>query len=131
MTRTALKKPTNFAGNAVDAYEQTYQSLFNQAHVEVDRLNKVNGAMHALEQQLLDPERIAHMDVSQQLALAELLNRTSNNTIKNLMGFGNLFMNIRTVVGLLDGIQKSSNVLPGTSRPFPGIEHNAIDGRVE
>lgn len=122
------RKPT-FGANAVSAFERTYDSLFEQAHVEVDRLEKVNSAMSMLEEALLDPERIAEMEVGQQLALADLLSRTSNNTIKNLMGFGNLFMNIKTVVGLLDGIQHTTSILPGSNDTFPGVEDNSNNGR--
>ena len=122
------RKPT-FGANAVSAFERTYDSLFEQAHVEVDRLEKVNVAMSLLEESLLDPERIADMEVGQQLALADLLSRTSNNTIKNLMGFGSLFMNIKTVVGLLDGIHSTTSILPGSNESFPGIEDTSDNGR--
>jgi len=101
-----MSSQDKFAGQAVSAFERTYSALFNQAHTEVTRLERVNHAMGMLEQTLLDPERIADMDASQQIALAELLTRTSNSTIRNLVSFSDLFMNIRSVVGLLDGVQK-------------------------
>ena len=124
-----IKRKPTFGANAVSAFERTYDSLFEQAHVEVERLDKVNVAMTLLENELLDPERIANMEVGQQLALADLLSRTSNNTIKNLMGFGTLFMNIKTVVGLLDGIQHTTSILPGSNEDFPGFEDHQNNGR--
>jgi len=115
----------NFAGNAVSAFERTYSALFEQAHTEVNRLEKVNRAMGMVEEALLDPERIATMEVGQQIALAELLSRTSNTTIKNLVQFGNLFMNIRSVVGLLDGVQKFTGPeIPHDKHDFPKLENS-------
>ena len=113
----------SFAGNAVNAFERTYSSLFNQAHVEVNRLERVNRVMGLVEEALLDPDRSAEMDINQQIALAELLSRTSNNTIRNLVNFGNLFMNIRSVVGLLDGVQRFTNpAIPHEGGSFPQLE---------
>jgi len=108
------KPPAQFANHAVSAFERTYSALFEQAHTEVNRLEKVNAAMSMVEDALLDPERIANMDPTQQIALAELLSRSSNSTIRNLVQFGTLFMNIRSVVGLLDGVQKFT----GPSLPY-------------
>lgn len=105
-----------FASVAVGAFERTYRALFEQAHIEVDRLEKVNRAMAEVEESLLDPERIKEMDIGQQLALADMLNRTSNGAIKNLMGFSTVFLQVRSVVGLLDGIKRhtdESSILPG------------------
>jgi len=94
-----------FSSDAVSAFERTYSILFQQALTEAERLERVNGAMAILEQELLDPERIAQMDVSQRLMLLDMLSRTSNSSIKNLMGFGTMFMNIKTVVGVLESVR--------------------------
>jgi len=118
-----------FAGKAVSAFERTYSALFTQAHTEVNRLERVNHAMGLLEQNLLDPDRIADMDPSQQIALAELLTRTSNSTIRNLMNFGELFMDIRSVVGLLDGVQKFTGpTLPQGVDNFPQLPDSSDHG---
>lgn len=116
-----------FSQEAVSAFERTYRALFEQAHIEVDRLEKTNAAMRKLETALLDPERIEEMDVGQQIALAELLGRTSQGSIGNLMRFSNLFMNIRTVVGLLDGVQKFT-AIQNQAGQFPGLPRSGDDG---
>lgn len=102
-----------FSVEAVQAFERTYRCLFNQAHQEVERVDRINAAMSVLEENLLDTERIRDMTPMEQIALADLLNRSQQGSIKNLMSFGQMFMNIRTVVGLLDGIQKHT-ALPGS-----------------
>lgn len=103
----ALTKTEIFSDDAITAFERTYSVLFEQALTEADRLQRVNGAMTALEQEILDPERIAAMDVSQKLLVFDLLTRTSNTSIRNLMGFGQMFMNIKTVVSILENTRKS------------------------
>ena len=91
-----------FSKSAVTAFERTYSVLFEQSMVEAERLTKVNATMSLLEEELLDPERIADMDVSQKLLVFDLLTRTSNTSIRNLMSFGQMFMNIKTVVSILE-----------------------------
>jgi hypothetical protein len=121
-----------FANQAVSAFERTYSALFEQAHIEVNRLERVNNAMGMVEDALLDPERIAEMEPSQQIALAELLSRTSNVTIRNLVQFGNLFMNIRSVVGLLDGVQQfTGSSLPEDLESIPQLENSHVDDGFE
>ena len=125
------RAPSDFSRSAVSAFERTYSALFEQAHTEVDRLARVNIAMSTLEEALLDPERIANMEPAQQIALAELLLRTSNGTISNLTKFGQLFMNIRNVVGLLDGVQRftgSPSEPALENRTFPGLPSSIPDG---
>lgn len=100
----------NFSNDAVTAFEKTYSVLFEQALTEADRLQRVNGAMSVLEQELLDPERIAQMDTAQKLMVFDLLTRTSNTSIKNLMGFGQMFMNIKTVVSILENTKNSNAI---------------------
>lgn len=113
----------SFSSDAVTAFEKTYSVLFQQAMTEADRLERVNQAMSVLEQELLNPERIAQMDVSQRLMLLDMLSRTSNSSIKNLMGFGQLFMNIKTVVGVLESV-RTRDITPKHS---PSEELNAAD----
>ena len=72
---------------AVDSFERTFRAIFQQADEEVDRLDRINSAMSILEAQLLDPERIGEMDTMQQIALMELLSRSQQSTIRNIMGF--------------------------------------------
>lgn len=122
--------PNSFAGKAVDAFENTYQSLFDQSQTEVVRLARINDAMGALEQTLLDPERIRDMEPAQQIALAQMLTQASTATIKNLMQFGTMFMNIRTIVGMLDGIQRPTSLSPDVGA-FPSQQGSGEDGRPE
>ena len=112
----------SFAGKAVNAFENTYTKLFEQSQIEVNRLNRINGAMGALEETLLDPQRVREMEPMQQIALAQMLTNASTATIKNLLQFGNMFMNIRTIVGMLDGIQTSTTVIDQEAGDFPGLE---------
>ena len=112
----------SFAGKAVNAFEQTYTKLFEQSQIEVERLDRINGAMGALEETLLNPERVANMEPMQQIALAQMLTTASAATIKNLLQFGNMFMNIRTIVGMLDGVQTSTSVVDQGVGNFPGLE---------
>ena len=123
-------KQNSFAGKAVNAFEGTYQSLFDQSQIEVQRLARINGAMGALEQTLLDPERIREMEPGQQIQLAQMLTQASTATIKNLMQFGTMFMNIRTIVGMLDGIQKPTSLSPDVGS-FPSLESPGEDGHPE
>ena len=132
MTNRRFPSKPQFANQAVSAFENTYSALFEQAHIEVDRLEKVNRAMGMVEEALLDPDRIAAMEPAQQIALAELLSRTSNSTIRNLVNFGNLFMNIRSVVGLLDGVQQfKSPSLPNQVESVPQLEDARFDDGFE
>jgi hypothetical protein len=121
----------DFSKSAVNAFERTYSVLFEQALTEADRLQRINGAMTALEQELLDPDRIAQMDNSQKLMVFDLLTRTSNTSIKNLMGFGQLFMNIKTVVSILENTKTSTIIeqiqddvldIEFTSEDYEGID---------
>jgi len=97
-----LQKKVTFSTRAVTAFEKTYSVLFEQALTEAERLAKINVTMGILEEELLDPERIMEMDVSQKLLVFDLLTRTSNTSIRNLMGFSQMFMNIKTVVSILE-----------------------------
>lgn len=120
-----------FAGKAVDAFEQTYTKLFEQSQAEVQRLDRINAAMGALEETLLDPDRVAEMEPMQQIALAQMLTTASTATIKNLMQFGNLFMNIRTIVGMLDGVQTSASAHDQGPGGFPGLESSGNRPRLK
>lgn len=106
--RPSNKLQETFSKDAVNAFERTYSVLFEQALTEADRLTKVNGAMAALEEELLNPARIADMDTSQKLMVFDLLTRTSNTSIRNLMGFGQMFMNIKTVVSILENTKNTT-----------------------
>ncbi len=128
---TTIQNPTNFAIDAVSAFKRTYEALFEQAHTEVDRLNRVNAAMQVLEETLLDPARVREMDAAQQIMLAELLTRSSSTSVKNLVQFGQLFMNIRSVVGLLDGVQRFTTTAQAPALRgggFPGLHISISDG---
>ena len=128
---TTIQNPTNFAVDAVSAFKRTYEALFEQAHTEVDRLNRVNAAMHVLEETLLDPARVRDMDPAQQIMLAELLTRSSSTSVRNLVQFGQLFMNIRSVVGLLDGVQRFTTTAQAPALRgggFPGLPSSISDG---
>lgn len=107
---------------AVDSFERTFRAIFKQADEEVDRLDRINGAMSVLEAQLLDPERIGEMDTMQQIALMELLSRSQQATIRNIMGFSGTLSKIRTVVGIYDGIQKYTALPNSPDGDFPGLE---------
>lgn len=121
----------SFAGKAVNAFEDTYTKLFEQSREEVERLDRINTAMSTLENSLLDPERIATMEPMQQIALAQMLTNASTATIKNLMQFGGMFMNIRTIVGMLDGVQKPTTTIDQGPGNFPGIEGRENNPRLE
>lgn len=120
-------KPSKFSMTAIRSFEETYNALFEQSTIEVERLGKVNRAMAILEETLLDPERLQELEVAQQVALVQMLSRTSNDTIKNLMGFGQMFLNIRNVVGLLDGIQKHTGLSSVPPAAFPGYDGEVDD----
>ena len=122
--------PNSFAGKAVSAFETTYQSLFDQSQIEVQRIARINDAMGALEETLLDPERVRQMEPAQQIALAGMLTQASTASIKNLMQFGTMFMNIRTIVGMLDGIQRPTSLSQDVGE-FPSIPSSVDDGRSE
>lgn len=99
-----------FSTNAVEAYERTYNSLFSQANIEVVRLNKINRAMEMIEERLMDPEAIARMGEAQQMALMELLMRSSNSSVNNLQRFAMLFKDIRNVTGTLASIKDQTAI---------------------
>ena len=107
---TSMTSKESFSKDAVTAFEKTYSVLFEQALTEAERLQRVNIAMGVLEEELLDPTRIAEMDTSQKLLVFDLLTKTSNTSIRNLMGFGQLFMNIKTVVSILENTKNSTLV---------------------
>lgn len=117
----------SFSNDAVTAFEKTYSVLFEQAMTEADRLQRVNAAMSDLEAELLDPERIAQMDTSQKLMVFDLLTRTSNTSIKNLMGFGQMFMNIKTVVSILENTKNSTAIQNQTDDEILDVEFTEDD----
>ena len=114
----------SFHGLAVDSFERTFRAIFKQANEEVSRLDRLNGAMNLLEGQLLDPERIGEMDTMQQIALMELLTRSQQSAIKNIMGFSGTLAKIRTVVGIYDGIQAYTCLEGSPDGEFPELEND-------
>lgn len=107
---------------AVDSFERTFRAIFKQADEEVDRLDRINSAMGILETQLLDPERIGDMDTMQQIALMELLSRSQQATIRNIMGFSGTLSKIRNVVGIYDGIQAYTALPESPTGEFPELD---------
>lgn len=101
-------EPHEFRDKAIGAYEKTYTILFDQAQKESDTLVRTNEAISILQNELLDPERIELMDVSQKISLLELLTKSSQTNITNLSRFATLFNDIRSVVGTYDGIKQFS-----------------------
>lgn len=102
MKRQALTP--NFASLAVQSYDRTFRAVFHQAGEEIDRLQRINGAMRVLEDRLLDPAVIQNMEVNQQVTLLEILTRNQQTAIRNVMGFGTMFRNIRSLVSTHDGL---------------------------
>lgn len=109
---------------AVDAFERTFRSIFQQANEEVDRLGRINTAMATLEATLLDPENIAAMDTMQQIALMELLSKSQQATIRNIMGFSGTLGKVRNVVGIYDGIHQFTSTPGSPEGEFPKIEND-------
>lgn len=107
---------------AVDSFERTFRAIFKQADEEVDRLDRINGAMSLLEARLLDPQNIGEMDTMQQIALMELLSRSQQSTIRNIMGFSGTLSKIRTVVGIYDGIQQYTALPNSPDGEFPELD---------
>ncbi len=112
-----------FSQLAVASFDRTFRAIFNQSHEEVERLERINAAMNLVEQQLLDPERIQEMDTMQQIALMELLSRTQQATLKNVMSFGGTLEKVRTIVSISDGIQKYTALPSSPDGDFPLLEH--------
>lgn len=105
-----LNKDNAFLHKAVNAFEKTYTALFTQALHEVDSLNRVNSALALLQEELLQPDRIASMDTQQKIALLEVLTRSSQSNISSLSKFANIFNDVRTVVGTYDTIEKFKKI---------------------
>jgi len=128
---TRIVQPNSFAGKAVNAFEQTYMKLFDQSEIEVGRLESINAAMAVLEEQLLDPNRVRNMDPAQQIQLMQVLTNASAAATKSLMGFGTMFMNIRTIVGMLDGVQRVTVLSQDGVDQFPSDEGHSSRRRLE
>lgn len=105
-----VRKEELFASKAVRSFDRTYRAIFTQAEEEVDRLQRLNGAMNQLENLLLNPDRIETMDVSQQVMLLDLLSRNRQIAIRNVMGFSTTLGQVRNLVALHDGIRKGSSL---------------------
>lgn len=112
----------SFHLEAVNSFERTFRAIFKQANEEVDRLDRINTAMASLEETLLAPEAIAEMDTMQQIALMELLSRSQQSTIRNLMGFSGTLSKVRNVVGIFDGIQGYASAQDSPDGEFPLVE---------
>lgn len=104
--------PSAFARDGIEAFQATFDTVFQQARLDAERLGHINTALRAIETSLFDLERIESMSVLEKIALADLLSRTQASTIKNVLSFGNILMNLRTIVGTYDGIKKHTS-LPG------------------
>jgi len=94
----------NFATLAVQSYDRTFRAVFHQAGEEVDRLQRINGAMRILEDHLLNPDVIQNMDTNQQVTLLEILTRNQQTAIRNVMGFGTMLRHVRALVSTHDGL---------------------------
>lgn len=110
---------------AVQSFESTFRCIFNQANEEVARLNRINTAMALLERRLLDPDVIEEMDTMQQIALMELLSKSQQSTVKNVLGFSNVLSKVRTIVGVFDGIQQYTALPESPDGEFPGLSYDS------
>lgn len=119
-----MTRELTFSELAVSSFDKTFRAIFNQAHEEVDRLERINTAMNLVEQQLLMPDRIQQLDTLQQIALMELLSRTQQATIKNVMAFGGTLEKIRTIVSISDGIQQYTALPHSPDGDFPLLEND-------
>jgi hypothetical protein len=118
---TIFRDPS-FTELAVSSFDRTFRAIFKQSHEEVARLDRINSAMNLIETQLLDPERIQEMDTMQQIALMELLSRSQQSTIKNVMSFGGTLEKVRTIVSISDGIQQFTALPSSPDGEFPLLE---------
>ena len=112
----------SFHIEAVNAFERTFRAIFRQSNQEVDRLDRINQSMLLLENQLLDPTVIAEMDTMQQIALMELLTRSQQSTIRNLMSFSTTLEKVRNITGVFDGIQSYTSLPNSPDGDFPLLE---------
>lgn len=119
-----MTEEISFSQLAVSSFDKTFRAIFNQAHEEVDRLERINTAMGLVEQNLLNPNRIGELDTLQQIALMELLSRTQQATIKNIMSFGGTLEKIRTIVSISDGIQQYTALPHSPKGDFPLLEND-------
>ncbi len=122
-----ISKDLSFSELAVSSFDRTFRAIFKQSHEEVARLDRINNAMNLIEGQLLEPERIQEMDTMQQIALMELLSRTQQATIKNVMTFGGTLEKVRTIVSISDGIQQYTALPHSPDGEFPLLETD-LDG---
>ena len=113
----------SFHLEAVNSFERTFRAIFKQANEEVDRLDRINTAMATLEETLLAPDAIAELDTMQQIALMELLTRSQQSTIRNLMGFSGTLGKVRNIVGMYDGIQGYTAAPDSPDGEFPLMEN--------
>ena len=102
-----------FHNRAIEAFDRTFSVLYEQAHEEADRLSRINRTMRMVEDRLLDPTVIETLDPMSLISLADVLGKSQQNAIRSLMGFGKLFMDIKTTVGIRDSIQRAT-AIPGS-----------------
>lgn len=119
-----VRKKISFHELAVDSFDATYRAIFEQSHREVARLHRINEAMDFVEHQLLDPERLQEMDTMQYIALMELLGRSQQSIIKNVMSFGGMLEKVKTVVGIHDGIQGYTSLPSSPTDDFPLLSYD-------
>ncbi len=95
---------------AAEATEATYQALFEQGKVEARRLGKVNSALEALEETLLDPKRIAELDgeFTDKIELMNALRSSSFMGTRTLMDLSKLVLQARLVDGVLKGYKRDT-----------------------
>ena len=123
MNRKSL--PENFASLAVASYDKTYRAMFQQANEEVNRLGRINVAMRALEERLLNVDVIRTMDTIQQVTLFEILSRSQQTTIRNVMGFGTVLRQVRGIVAVHDGLVQDS-AIEGESEPVLEMDYSTM-----
>lgn len=91
-----------FTNEAIEAFRNTYSVLFNQAQEEAVRISKLNIVLRKLEDDLFDEETLEEMETGQKVVLYDLVMKSNNSAVNNVMKFSQAFANIRNVIGVVD-----------------------------
>lgn len=114
-------QPSAFATTAMQSFQRTFLTLFQQADVEAARLARINRVIHRLEDSLLDPDNLDELGPQQQVLLLEALERSQRGSTTMLLSISKVMTDVRSIVGTVDSLQRVTDAAGAT------LEYDADD----
>ena len=105
-----MQQEEEFLSLATSAFEASHRALYKQVHIEVERLDRLNGLLGMVENELqsVTPEKLKDLDAMQKMDLLYSLRNSSNNSINLLSFMAKSSTNTRTIAGILKGLKNDT-----------------------